>query len=136
MEFKGKCDNIKCMNRHELREHLVSCIYQHLLLEKDLYNCIENTFDDLNNIDEFVSLIANDLKKNEKAYIDEISKYLKDWSFGRLCYVDQAILLLSVAELKLALNDKAVIINEAIIISKKFSEEESYRYINGVLDRI
>ena len=110
-------------------------IYQHLLLKKDLKYCLNNSFDiDLD--DEFISKIIYDITLNEETYINRIEKNLKDWSFSRLCLIDQAILLLSISELSLEINDKAVIINEAIILSKKFSEEDSYRYINGVLDRL
>ena len=121
------------MNRHEYREHIVSVLYQHLLLTKDIKLCMD-LYSDLP-FAEFENTILEDVSINEDEYIDNISKYLKDWSFDRLNLVDQAILLLAVSEMSLKINDKAVIIDEAIRLAKEYSDETSYKYINGVLDR-
>lgn len=121
-------------NRHEYRERLVFVLYQHLLLKKDLKECFYDTFEDDDN--EYIHSIINDLMINKDKYIEEISKYLVKWSFDRLSYVEQAILLEAVSEMKLQINDASVIIDEAIILAKEYCDEESYRYINGVLDNI
>lgn len=126
--------NIYMLNRHEYRENIVFALYQHLLLNKDLNSCFEDNFAEDDN--EFVIKIRDDLIRNEKAYIEEISQYLNKWLFARLNLVEQAILLESVSEIKLKLNDKAVTIDEAVILTKKYCDEEAYRYINGVLDNI
>ena len=122
------------LNRHEYRERLMFVLYQHLLLQKDINVCFENTFEDDDN--DFINAIINDLKINEKSYIDELSLYLKKWTFDRLNYVEQAILLLAASEMKLGLNDKSVVIDEAIILCKEYCDETSYKYINGVLDNL
>lgn len=122
------------LNRHESRQLLIFVLYQHLLLHKDIDVCFSNNFEDDN--DDFCISIINDLKINKDNYIDEISKHLVKWSFDRLNLVEQAILLESVAELKLNINERAVIINEAIIFAKEYGDDESYKYINGVLDNI
>ncbi|MBR3252063.1 MAG: transcription antitermination protein NusB, partial [Erysipelotrichaceae bacterium] len=69
-------------------------------------------------------------------YIYEISKYLKKWSFDRLNLVEQAILLETVSEIKTGVNDSAVAIDEAITLAKQYCDEDSYKFINGVLDNI
>lgn len=122
------------LNRHETREKIIFALYQHLLLNKDLNTCFFDNFEGIE--DEFVSKIQNDLLMNEKSYIDEISKYLVKWTFDRLNLVEQAILLETVSEIKLGLNEKAVVIDEAIIITKTYCDDQSYKYINGVLDNI
>ena len=122
------------LNRHESRQLLIFVLYQHLLLHKDIDVCFSNNFEDDN--DDFCISIINDLKINKDNYIDEISKHLVKWSFDRLNLVEQAILLESVSELKLNLNERAVIINEAVIFAKEYGDDESYKYINGVLDNI
>lgn len=131
------CDllyNIYMLNRHEYRERLMFVLYQHLLLQKDLNVCFINTFEDDDN--EFINKIINDININENTYIEKISQYLKNWTFDRLNYVEQAILLLATSEINQALNDKSVVIDEAIILSKEYCDETSYKYINGVLDNI
>ncbi|MBQ1534666.1 MAG: transcription antitermination factor NusB [Erysipelotrichaceae bacterium] len=123
------------LNRHDAREKLVFTIYQHLLLHKELPACFENNFED-GEYDEFITNVRDDLIENEKNYIDEIGKHLVKWTFDRLNLVEQAILLETVAELHLNLNDRAVVIDEAVILAKTYCDDDSYRFINGVLDHI
>ena len=122
------------LNRHEYREKLIFVLYQHLLLHKDLKLCFIDNFED--DADEFSLTIINDIYDNKDNYIEQISKHLVKFSFDRLNLVEQAILLESVSELKLNLNDKPIIINESIIFAKQYCDEEAYKYINGVLDNI
>ena len=121
------------MKRHENRIRIISVLYQHLLLDKDITECMFSYSDEP--FEKFENDILEDIKDNEDNYISNISSYLKDWSFNRLNLVDQAILLLAVSEMTQGINDKAVIIDEAINLAKEYSDETSYKYINGVLDR-
>ena len=91
---------------------------------------------DAEDFDDFSQQILNDLENYKDNYIQNISKYLVKWSFDRLNLIEQAILLQSTSELFLELNDKAVVIDEAIRLAKMYCDEESYKYINGVLDQI
>ncbi|MBQ6560654.1 MAG: transcription antitermination factor NusB [Erysipelotrichaceae bacterium] len=121
-------------DRHTKREKLVTVIYQHLLLKKDLFECYNDYY--LNPQEEFGHSIIEDIYVNEKEYIKEISKYLNNWDFDRLNYVEQAVLLEAVSEIKQNINDKAVIIDEAVIICQKYCDPDTYKYINGVLDNL
>ncbi len=127
--------NTCMLNRHEYREKIVFALYQHLLLHKDLYTCFEDNFEE-GEVDDFVISIRDDIYENKDAYIKEISSHLKKWSFDRLNLVEQAILLETVSEIKQSLNDKAVVIDEAVIMAKEYCDEEAYKYINGVLNNI
>ena len=121
-------------NRHEYREKIVFSLYQHLLLHKDLNSCFDDNLDQ--ETDDFVESMKRDLLENKEEYIAEISKYLVKWSFDRLNLVEQAILLETVSEISQGINDKAVVIDEAVILAKEYCDEESYKFINGVLDQI
>ncbi|MBR0420325.1 MAG: transcription antitermination factor NusB [Erysipelotrichaceae bacterium] len=123
------------LNRHEYREKIVFSLYQHLLLHKNLNDCFENNFEE-DEINEYVRKIRDDILVNKDNYIEEISKYLHKWKFERLNLVEQAILLEMVSELKQKLNDPAVVIDEAVILAKEYCDDESYKFINGVLDNI
>ena len=123
------------LNRHEYREKIVFSLYQHLLLHKNLNDCFENNFEE-DEINEYVRKIRDDILVNKNNYIEEISKYLHKWKFERLNLVEQAILLETVSELKQKLNDQAVVIDEAVILAKEYCDDESYKFINGVLDNI
>ena len=61
---------------------------------------------------------------------------LNDWTIDRLNKVDQAILELGIYELMYTETPSIVSINEAIELSKKYSEEAVTKMINGVLDKI
>ena len=123
------------LNRHESREKIVFALYQHLLLTKDINECFCDNFEETD-LDDFINIIKEDLLINKNNYIYEIGQYLVKWSFDRLNLVEQAILLEATSEIKQNLNEKAVVIDEAIILTKMYCDEESYKYINGVLDRI
>lgn len=121
------------MNRHEYRIKMVTAVYQHLLLKKDLKVCVIDTIDE---IDDFVRNIESDLLDHEEEYIETINAHLNHWSFDRLNCIDRAILLVATSEYNTKLNDKSVVIDEAIRIAKEYSDEDSYKYINGVLDNL
>ena len=122
------------MNRHEYRVKIVFALYQSLLLKKDIELSFVDNFEDDTN--EFLSSIKIDLINNYQKYIDEISPLLTKWSFDRLSYIEQAILLEATSEIKLNINNKNIVIDEAVRIAKEYCDEESYKYINGVLDKL
>ena len=91
--------------------------------------------------DDDVQVFARDLiigVIENLVFIDKIIvKYLENWQFERVSLVDKAILRLGVYSLKF-LKDipPKVTINEAVDIAKKFGTQDSYRFINGILDSI
>jgi N utilization substance protein B len=73
--------------------------------------------------------------------IDSIDKviraHLKNWDFSRLNRVDLALLRMSAYTLMFQIDvPPSIVIDEAIGISKEFGTEESFRFVNGVLDSI
>jgi len=80
-------------------------------------------------------LLKGILKKLEK--IDEIIKeHLIDWSFDRLDKIDKQILRLGIYEILYTNTPFQIAIDEAIKLSKNFSEEKAKNFINGILDKI
>ena len=66
-----------------------------------------------------------------------IAPRLEGWTLDRLPTIDRIILRMSVFELQHRKEtDPAVVINEAVELAKKFSTEDSGRYVNGVLGRL
>ena len=66
-----------------------------------------------------------------------IAPLLEGWTLDRLPTIDRIILRMSAFELNHRREtDAAVVINEAVELAKKFSTEDSGRYVNGVLGRI
>jgi len=69
--------------------------------------------------------------------IDEIIKsHTTNWRLERMAVVDRNVLRLAVYEFLEEETPKAVVINEALEIAKRFSTEESAHFVNGILDGI
>jgi len=75
--------------------------------------------------------------ENEEESDSVIGPLLEGWTLDRLPTIDRIILRMSAFELKHRKEiDPAVVINEAVELAKKFSTEDSGRYVNGVLGRV
>ncbi len=66
-----------------------------------------------------------------------IKAHLKNWDFSRLNRVDLAVLRLSTYALMFQDDvPPSIVIDEAIDIAKEFGTDDSFRFVNGVLDGI
>jgi N utilization substance protein B len=76
--------------------------------------------------------------QDRSADIDKlIASHAENWRVDRMAAVDRNVLRAAVAEMMgFPTTPRAVIINEAIEIARKFSSPESAQFINGVLDSI
>ena len=84
---------------------------------------------------EMLEVIERAIERQE-IYELAMNQYLKKWRFDRLSFIEQAILLIACAELELGYQEKPIIVNEAVRLAKEFGDDESYKFINGVLDAI
>ena len=124
--------------RSELRDIIVKIIYQVNLYEGSDINYDIDTLikEQLEVENSFVNDSVFGIIKHKKDIVDLANKYLKDWTMDRLNKVDQAIILLGVYELLYTDTPSIVSINEALELSKKYSDEAVTKMINGVLDAI
>lgn len=125
------------MNRHEQREVAINSLYQHLLLNKDIRKCVFDVMNGSNEIDGYLYSITIGTAENKYNYIQKINSLLrKDWDFNRLSVIEQAILLIGCQEIIENQTPKSVVINEAVTLSKKYCDDDSYKLVNGVLDQL
>jgi N utilization substance protein B len=74
---------------------------------------------------------------SRRSQIDEtISTALVNWQIDRLAQVDKDILRIATAEMMFMSVASKIAIDEAVELSKRYSSEDGYRFINGVLRRI
>lgn len=125
-------------NRSELREKIMTIIYQISLYKK---NKMEFDVDDVINENqeienEFVKDMVYGVVTNFDELTETANKYLKDWKIDRLDLTGAAILRMAIYEIMYMDTPKVVVINEAIELAKKYSDESVRKMINASLDRL
>ncbi|MCI0528623.1 MAG: transcription antitermination factor NusB, partial [Nitrospira sp.] len=88
-------------------------------------------------IRDFADRLVEGVLKNIKEIDGMITKYTQHWSLDRIATVDRNILRFAIYEI-LYMDDvpAKVTINEAIEITKKYADQGSSAFINGILDKI
>jgi len=85
----------------------------------------------------FSRLLLTGTVENIGVVDDVLSKHLQNWELSRLNNVDRALLRMSVYTLVFQTDmPPSIVIDEAIEISKEFGTDDSYRFVNGVLDAV
>lgn len=121
------------MNRTEQRDWVFKLIFE------DSINKIEDVERSLANHDlDGEEFIINSLKSYNENYeqIEEIIKNASKKRYNRLSKVEKAILFLSVNEIYFMDIPHQVSINEAVELSKTYSNEMDYQMINSILGKI
>ncbi|MDD3026623.1 MAG: transcription antitermination factor NusB [Erysipelotrichaceae bacterium] len=125
-----------------IREKAIIAIYQYLMESNDRTDVINNLVNDpsLKNreheINDALFLVENTLG-NFRDYQVLIKQNLKPgWTIKRLSKMELAIMLIGVCEIVTNTTPKTVVINEAVNIAKKYCDDDSYKFINGVLNQI
>lgn len=85
---------------------------------------------------DFALSLFNGVLDNLQEIDLRITHQLKNWDFSRIGDMEKAILRLGVFEITFSDIDKAIAINEALEISKIFGNDNSTRFINGILDGV
>jgi N utilization substance protein B len=86
---------------------------------------------------DFSRLLITGTVENIKNVDAIIKKHLEHWDISRLGRVDLAVLRMSVYSLMFQPDiSPSIVIDEAIGISKEFGADDSFKFINGVLDSI
>lgn len=128
------------LSRRKVREVLLQLIFQMDFhrehFEESAFSFLEEQ--PLSDGDRsFAESYLRTLLENRERIDEKIIKNLKGWTLNRLSKIDLTILRLGTYEILLE-NDipKQVSINEALEMAKKYSEDKSRKFINGVLDAI
>lgn len=126
------------MNRNEARSVIMTILYQVFMYQnsKIEYNLDEVIKDNLEIDNDFVKETVTGVLDNKENIVNIANKYLKDWTFGRLGLTDRAILSMGIYELLYTNTPEVVAINEAVELSKKYSDDKVKNMINGVLDKV
>ena len=126
------------LRRSVLREKIMIILYQ-LDIAKDqkIDVSIDDTIKANIEIDnEFVKQIVYGCVTYKDKIDNLANKYMTDWTIDRIDKTGAAILRMAIYELTYTDTPEVVVINEAIELSKKYSDDNVRKIINAVLDKI
>lgn len=127
------------MDRSSMRELAFKLVYS-IEIQKtndiqeaiDLY--IESNEIASKNAKEYIEDVILGIEKNKKEIDEQIEKNLKqEWKIERISKIDLSILRLAIYEILYKEIPFKVAINEAVELAKKYGEETSKKFVNGIL---
>ena len=130
------------MNRSDMREHAFKLIYSLEIQKVDNIQEQVDLYFESNNIkDEEAKKYITDailgIEKNKAEILSEIEKNLKEeWKLNRISKMDLSVLKLAIYEIKFSEVPYKVSINEAVELAKKYGEDKSKKFVNGILASI
>lgn len=130
------------MNRSSIRENAFKLIYSLEIQEtENLEEQIELFFES-NKIKEedakkYITDVVIGIDKNKEQILKDIEQNLKaEWKLSRISKMDLSILKLAIYEIKYNEIPYKVAINEAVELAKKYGEDKSKNFVNGILASI
>jgi len=125
------------MSRKKSREYSFRVVFEKFFHEPEI------EFDDEEFViadedREFVNSLIGGVNENYDDILSIIKENTEGYDIERIYKVDLAILVLATFELRFSSNEvpPSVIINEAVELSKKYSTDKSFSFINGVLAKV
>lgn len=130
------------MKRQKSREKAMELLFSMEISKNSYEETIENFIEDyemdLNTIDvEYINNVVKIVSDNVEAIDERVIQSLVNWKLDRVSKVNLTILRLAVGEM-MFIEDVpgSVAINEAVELTKKYSDEKSCSFVNGVLDKV
>jgi N utilization substance protein B len=132
-------------NRRVAREMALKILFQVDLVHCNVDEASSYTFQMENIIEhhdsDAIISFSQELVKGVLSHLTEIDslleKYASNWSLERMANIDRNILRIAIYEIVFIDSiPKSVSINEAVELAKKYSTENSFGFVNGVLGRI
>jgi len=131
-------------SRRRSREHALQILYQWDMRKQPVNESIEAYYAGLHSEesaaqlprDEFLELLVHGTVERAGEIDALISGHAEHWRLERMPAVDRNILRLAVYEMRHTETPPAVVIDEALELARRFSNEESVHFVNGVLDAV
>lgn len=127
------------MNRSAIREQAFRIIYSLEIqklenLEEQIQIYLESNEITDKNAQEYIKDAVLGIENHKEEIINHIEKNLKtDWKIDRISKIDLSILKLAIYEIKYKEIPFKVVINEAVELAKKYGEDKSKNFVNGIL---
>lgn len=126
--------------RTKARECALQILYGFDIRKTDIQEVLADYWKDRpekEEVVEFANILIHGVLEHKQKIDSYIVKYTENWRIERMAIIDRNIIRMATYEL-LFIKDipPKVSINEAVELAKKYSGEESGRFVNGVLDKI
>ncbi|MDP4169121.1 MAG: transcription antitermination factor NusB [Bacillota bacterium] len=125
------------MKRRTAREKALQSLFQIDVSNSEPTSAIEHVLDGETG-DEYLTKLVLGVVEHKEEIDQLIKENLENWSIDRLATVDRNLLRIAAYELKLCRNEvpENVVLDEAIEIAKLYGDDQSSKFINGVLSKI
>ena len=131
-------------SRRRSREHALQVLYQWDIRKQPVDESIEAFYTGLYSEesvarpprDEFLEELVRGTASKAGEVDALISSHAEHWRLERMPAVDRNILRLAIYEMRNTETPPPVVIDEALELARRFSNEESVHFINGVLDAV
>lgn len=128
------------MNRSKAREQAFKLLYS-LQINKSTDELEEQIriFEESENVvdketKKYINDVINGIHENNDDITSEIQKNIKqDWTIDRISKIDLALLKLGIYEMVYSKLPFKVVVNEVVELSKKYGDDKSKAFVNGVL---
>lgn len=127
------------MNRTEMRENAFKLIYSLEIQKVENVQEQINLYFESNNITDeeakkYIANAVNGIEEHQEEILKDIETNLKEeWKLSRISKMDLTILKLAIYEIKYTDVPYKVSINEAVELAKKYGEDKSKKFVNGIL---
>lgn len=126
------------LTRSELREKCMIILYQYEIMNKtSIESDIEEIINDNLEIEnDFVKEVVYGVITHKNELDKLANSHMKDWTLERIDKTGAQILRIAIYELKFTDTPDIVVVNEAIELAKKYSDDNVRKIINAVLDKL
>jgi N utilization substance protein B len=129
------------MGRRLAREELFKLLFEAEINGASASEILKDYLDreDVNLVEQqrkFIREYATEISTKKDELVELIEANMENWTFDRLGNVEKALLVFSVYEL---VNKKVgieIAVNEAVELAKKYGDNKSFEFINGVLANV
>lgn len=125
------------MTQWEKRVQLFQYIYSCLITDANKDEILNKHLEENYEFDAYWLKVIEYIANNYSKIVESISQNLSStWTFDRISYTDKAVMFCAVGEFKTHNIDKAIVIDQSLITAKNHHIDDSYKYINAILEKI
>ena len=129
------------MSRRVAREELFKIVFESELTEVKLDETLADYMlrDETNlntNEKEFIEKYSNGLALNNEKVVETLKDNVTGWSLERIGNVERALLKIATYEILFEDVPAEIVVNEVVELAKKYGDEKSHEFINGVLAKV